>query len=70
MKNINTKLSLYNNNKLVIENYINLLDISDSKIIIDKYTINGNNLKIKEMNNYYIVIIGIIDNICLENDNK
>lgn len=70
MKSINTKLSLYNNTKLVIENYINLIDINDTKIIIDKYTIIGKNLKIKEMNNYFIVIIGIINNISLENDNK
>lgn len=69
MKSINTKLSLYNNTKLVIENYINLIDINDTKIIIDKYTIIGKNLKIKEMNKYFIVIIGIINNISLENDN-
>lgn len=71
MKNKNeVKIALYNNSKIVIENYNQLIDIDNNQVIIDKYIITGSELKIKEMNEYCIVIIGIIKNIYLENDNK
>ena len=61
-----TKLSLYNNDKVVIENYSNIKDINDDLIIIDNYLIIGNNLKIKQIEEYFIIIIGLIDLIKIE----
>lgn len=64
------KLSLYNNEKVVIENYNNIRDINDDCIIIDKYYINGENLKIKQIEEYFIIIIGVINSIIINSDNK
>lgn len=64
------KLSLYNNEKVVIENYNNIRDINDDCIIIDKYYINGENLKIKLIEEYFIIIIGVINSIIINSDNK
>lgn len=70
MKNKDSKITIFNNNKVVIENYNNLIDINDNIIIIDNYEVNGNNLQIKEINDYLIIIIGIIHNIIIVNDKQ
>ena len=66
----NIKLSIYNNTKIVIENYNNIIDLNDNKIIIDNYNIIGNNLKIPSIDEYYIIITGLINNINIVDDNK
>lgn len=66
----NIKLSIYNNTKIVIENYNNIIDLNDNKIMIDNYNIIGTNLKIPSIDEYYIIITGLINNINIVDDNK
>ena len=66
----NIKLSIYNNTKIVIENYNNIIDLNDNRIIIDNYNIIGTNLKIPSIDEYYIIITGLINNINIVDDNK
>lgn len=60
------KLSIYKNEKIVIENYKELRDIHEEEIVVDIYTIKGLFLKIKRMDNYMIEIEGIISQIRVE----
>jgi len=64
----NTKLSIYNNTKIVIENYNKIVDLNDNKIIIDNYIINGSNLKIPNIDEYYIIVTGLINSVNIEDD--
>ena len=64
------KLTMYNNYKVVIENYNNIRDIDDNYIIIDQYYIKGNKLKIKQIEEYFIIIIGIINQINIDSGDK
>lgn len=70
LKNKDLKITIFYNSKVIIENYNNLIDINETLIIIDNYKIKGTNLQIKEINDYLIIIIGIINNIEIVNDNK
>lgn len=70
LKNKDLKITIFNNNKIIIENYNNLIDIKETSIIIDNYKINGENLQIKEINDYLIIIYGIINNIDIVNDEQ
>ena len=54
------KIFLYNNYRLIIENYHLIKKIEIDEILIDSYLIMGNNLKIKRMNDYLIEISGKI----------
>ncbi len=63
LKNSKIKLSIYGNKRIIIENYDNLMDISDLEIIIDDYKIIGDFLKIRRMDNYMIEIDGKISSI-------
>ena len=63
LKNSKIKLSIYGNERIIIENYDNLMDISDLEIIIDDYKIIGDFLKIRRMDNYMIEINGKISSI-------
>lgn len=64
------KISLYNNYRCIIENYKVIKTIENNIIIIDNYSINGENLKIKRMNDYLIEIIGKIIKIDLGDNNE
>lgn len=57
------KLTIYKNEKIIIENYQELKDISDEVILVDIYQIRGSFLKIKKMDNYMIEILGSISAI-------
>lgn len=70
LKNKDLKITIFNNNKIIIENYNNLIDIKETLIIIDNYKINGENLQIKEIDDYLIIIYGIINNIDIVNDEQ
>lgn len=59
------KLSIFNNQRIIIENYSELLDIDEELISVDIYTISGNFLKISKMDNYMIEIQGIIRQIII-----
>lgn len=64
------KLSLYNNYRCIIENYKVIKTIENNIIIIDNYSINGKNLKIRRMNDYLIEIIGKMIKIDLGDNNE
>jgi hypothetical protein len=66
----NIKISLYNNTKIVIENYNKIIDLNDNIVIIDNYEINGQNLKITNIDEYYIIINGNINNLSIVDDDK
>ena len=61
-KSNNIKISIYNN-KVIIENYNKIIDLNNDKIIIDNYIITGLNLKIINIDEYYIIINGDIRNL-------
>lgn len=61
-KSNNIKISIYNN-KVIIENYNKIIDLNNDKIIIDNYIITGLNLKIINIDEYYIIINGDIKNL-------
>jgi hypothetical protein len=65
-KDSNVKLSIYNDNRIIIENYSNLLDLNDEQIKVDIYTIVGKFLKLRQMDNYIIEVIGTISEIVVE----
>lgn len=63
MKNTNVKISIYNDKRIVIEDYNKLLDLTDSLIKVDIYSIYGKFLKLRQMDNYMIEIFGDIDQV-------
>ncbi len=60
------KLSIYKDEKIIVENYKDLKDINEEEIVVDLYRIKGNFLKIKRMDNYMIEIEGIISQIKID----
>ena len=54
------KLTIYKDEKIIIENYEELKDITEEVIIVDMYHIKGLFLKVKKMDNYMIEITGTI----------
>ena len=65
MKNTNVKISIYNDKRIVIEDYNKLLDLTDSLIKVDIYSIHGKFLKLRQMDNYMIEIFGDIDRVII-----
>lgn len=70
MKNIlfNTSdsvLRVINKTKVIIYNYHNVVDISQNKIALEKYIIEGNDLIVKKMDEFEIEIIGNVEAITL-----
>jgi hypothetical protein len=65
-RNARIKLSLYQDNRIVIENYNRLLDLNEEYIRVDIYTIVGKFLKINQMDNYMIEVIGTINQVLIE----
>lgn len=64
--NSNIKLSIYSDNRIIIEDYHKLLDLSDGLIKVDFYSIYGKFLKLKQMDNYMIEIYGEIYQVVLD----
>lgn len=58
----------YCNNRIVIENYNSIKQLLNNLIIVDEYIIEGNDLMIKKMDEYYIIIIGNVVNIKIRSD--
>lgn len=66
MRNLeNLKITIYNDKRIIIENYNKLLDLTENLIRIDIYTIHGNFLKLKQMDNYMIEILGEITRVVI-----
>lgn len=61
-----TKITLWENKKMIIENYQKLWDINDKGIKIDNYFIKGNFLKIEELDQFKVKIYGEIKEIIIE----
>lgn len=59
------KLSIFSNNRIVIENYNELIDINEEEITVDRYQILGTFLKITKMDNFFIEIEGTIRQIVI-----
>jgi len=66
MKNTtNIKLSIYSNQRIVIEDYNRLLDLSENLIKVDIFSIYGKFLKLKQMDSYMIEIFGDIHQVII-----
>lgn len=57
------KLKLYDYQKLIIENYQKIVDITSNLIIVDRYCITGEKLKVNCLNQFIIEINGDIQEI-------
>lgn len=57
------KLKIYNYQKLTLENYLEIKEISKELIIIDRYQIIGKELKINLLNQFIVEIYGDIEEI-------
>lgn len=57
------KLKIYNYRKLILENYLEIKEISKELIIIDQYYIIGKKLTINLLNQFIIEIYGDIEEI-------
>lgn len=61
-----TKLKLFKNNELYIENYLNIIKIENEEIVIDIYSIRGKFLKINRIDEFSIGIEGQIHEIKID----
>ena len=57
------KLKIYNYQKITLENYLEIKEISKELIIIDRYQIIGKELKINLLNQFIVEIYGDIEEI-------
>lgn len=64
-KDINIKLSLYRDRRVVIENYDKLLDLTAEMIKVDIYKIIGKFLKLTKMDGYMIEVVGEVGEIII-----
>ena len=64
-KDINIKLTLYRDRRVVIENYDKLLDLTAEMIKVDIYTIIGKFLKLTKMDGYMIEVVGEVGEIII-----
>ena len=60
------KITLWSNQKIVVENYKKLIDLSEEVIKIDQYLIKGKKLKIEELDQFIIKIYGEIEELIIE----
>lgn len=60
------KLTVYKNERIVIENYRQLIDLNDELIRVDIYTIVGKFLKLTQMDSYMIEVLGSIHQVLID----
>lgn len=60
-----TKAIIYSN-KVIIYEYKNIIEIKKDTIIIDKWIIKGEDLKIMELDSYSMAISGNIKGVLIE----
>jgi hypothetical protein len=65
-KGSDLKLTIYHNERIVIENYTQLLDLNEELIRVDFYTIVGKFLKLTQMDSYMIEVLGSIHQVLIE----
>ena len=62
---LNISISLEKDNKVLITNYNKINSISNEEIIIDNILINGNNLIIETLDDYEIIIKGLLKEVII-----
>lgn len=62
------KKIIISKNKISIFSYDALLELSIEKIIIDNIVIIGDNLRIEEMDEYYIIVTGTLNEVKFINE--
>lgn len=60
------KLKVYNYQRIIIENYQDVKELTNELIIVDRYNIFGKNLKVMILNQFMIEIYGDIEQIRFE----
>ncbi|HHZ18798.1 MAG TPA: hypothetical protein GX390_05875 [Acholeplasmataceae bacterium] len=64
-KEPNVKLTIYRDERIVIENYDRLIDLTAETIKVDIYTIVGKFLKLTRMDGYMIEVVGEVGEIII-----
>lgn len=62
------KKIIISKNKISIFSYDALLELSIEKIIVDNIVIIGDNLRIEEMDEYYIIVTGTLNEVKFINE--
>lgn len=57
---------MYDGKTLIIENYKQLIDVSDQCIEIDNYLLKGENLKIDTLNQFMLKVHGVFKEIIIK----
>ena len=57
---------MYDGKTLIIENYKQLIDVSDQCIEIDNYLLKGKNLKIDTLNQFMVKVHGVFKEIIIK----
>lgn len=57
------KIIIYDNKRIIVNDYINLKDIRKEVVVVDSVCINGKDLIVKRMDDYFIEIVGTITNV-------
>lgn len=57
------RIIINNKQKMTIENFRNIIEFKEENIIIDNISVKGNNLRINEINEFNIEIVGQIKEI-------
>lgn len=65
MKN-KLKLIIYDNSRVIVKEYFILKDIKKEEVIIDNVYIKGKDLLVRRMDDYFIEIVGKIENVVYE----
>ena len=65
-KRTDIKLTIYQDKRVIIENYHKLLDLNEDLIKVDGYAIIGKFLKINQMDSYMIEVVGTVNQVLIE----
>ena len=60
------KLIIYDNSRVIVKEYFILKDIKKEEVIIDNVYIKGKDLLVRRMDDYFIEIVGKIENVSYE----
>ena len=60
------KLIIYDNSRVIVKEYFILKDIKKEEVIIDNVYIKGKDLLVRRMDDYFIEIVGKIENVVYE----
>ena len=60
------KLIIYDNSRVIVKEYFILKDIKKEEVILDNVYIKGKDLLVRRMDDYFIEIVGKIENVVYE----